>query len=196
MNTWHKLRADTWRLFGRFSLRDLLVGMLFRRTFRPVVTMRLCQIASHSRYRRIFLPITKIAHHLAIQLSGIDLPWHTDIGPGFTITNGWGLVVNPDAKIGANVTLFHGVTLGQKDRIDAEGRCHRRCPIIEDEVWIGPHAIVIGDVTIGRGSRIAGGAFVSENVAQHSVVMGNPAIVIKTGCTPDVSNLAPISGHF
>jgi len=196
MNTWHKLRADTWRLSGRFSLRDLFAGVLLRRTFRPVVTMRLCQMAGLSRYGRLLLPIIKVAHHLTTQLSGIDLAWHTDVGPGFTITHGWGLVVSPGAKIGANVTLFHGVTLGQRDHINAEGQHHVLYPIVEDEVWIGPHAIVIGDVTIGHGSRIAGGAFVTESVPPHSVVIGNPAIIIKTGCTPDVSNLAPISGHF
>jgi serine O-acetyltransferase len=178
MTEWDKLRADTWRLFGRFRLRDLLVGFMFIRTFRPVVTMRLCQMASHSRWCRIFLPVLKVAHRVATQLCGIDLKWCTDVGPGFAITHGWGLVVSPGVKIGANVTLFHGVTLGRRDHIGLERRRETRYPIIEDEVWIGPHAIVVGGVTIGRGSRIAGGAFVTESVTQHPVVVGNPAVVI------------------
>ncbi len=190
--TWDRLRADTWRIFGRFRLRDLLVGILFRRTFRPVVTMRLCQIASHSRWGRLFLPVCKVAHRLATQLAGIDLAWSTDVGPGLAITHGWGLVVSPGAKIGANVTMFHGVTLGRRDRIETDGLRDTQYPIIQDEVWLGPHAIVVGGVTIGRGSRIAGGAFITENIPPYSIVRGNPAVIVKTGCQPDVMNPAPL----
>jgi serine acetyltransferase len=41
---------------------------------------------------------------------------------------------------------------------------------------------------VGRGSRIAGGACVFENVPPQSIVVGNPARVVKSGCTPDVMN--------
>ena len=193
MTEWDKLRADTWRIYGRFRLSDLFGGFMLKRTFRTVVTMRLCQMASHSRWGRIFLPVLKVAHRLATQRSGIDLKWWTDVGPGFTITHGWGLVVSPASKIGANVTLFHGVTLGQRDHISPEGLREVSYPIIEDEVWIGPHAIVVGGVTIGRGSRIAGGAFVTDSVVQNSLVVGNPAVVTKTDCKPDIFNSAPLS---
>ncbi|WP_074773002.1 hypothetical protein [Nitrosospira multiformis] len=64
--------------------------------------------------------------------------------------------------------------------------------MIEDEVWIGPHAIIVGGVTIGRGSRIAGGAFVTENVPPYSIVSGNPSTIVKANCTPDVMNPAPL----
>lgn len=64
-------------------------------------------------------------------------------------------------------------------------------PVLEDEVWVGPHAIIVGDVTVGRGSRIAGGAFVTESVPPYSVVIGNPAVIVKNNCTPDVMFPAP-----
>lgn len=95
--------------------------------------------------------------------------------------------MNERATIGRNLTLFHGVTLGRRDRISADGmRRLTEAPTIEDEVWIGPHAIIIG-----RGSRIGGGAFVTQDVPPRSVVTGNPASVVKTGCSPDVMNPAP-----
>lgn len=65
-------------------------------------------------------------------------------------------------------------------------------PVLEDEVWVGPHAVIIGGVTIGRGSRVAAGAFVTESVPPHSVVSGNPAVIVKSHCVPDVMNQAPI----
>lgn len=102
------------------------------------------------------------------------------------------MVVNPGVRIGKNVTLFHGVTLGRRDRISREGERITQYPILEDKVWVGPHAIIVGGITIGQGSRIAGGAFVTESVPPYSVVSGNPAIVVKSNCTPDVMNPAPV----
>jgi serine O-acetyltransferase len=99
--------------------------------------------------------------------------------------------MNPNAVIGKNVTFFNGVTLGQRDRISQDGTRTTGYPVIEDEVWIGPHAIIVGGVIIGRGSRIAGGSFVVESVPPYSTVMGNPAVVVKSGSHPDVHNPAP-----
>lgn len=138
------------------------------------------------------LPFLKILHHLATQLAAMDFSWKTSIGSGLAITHGWGLVVNPKAKIGNNVTIFHGVTLGQGDKISKTGVRITEYPVIEDEVWIGAHAIIVGGVKIGRGSRILGGSFVTESIPPYSVVSGNPAVIVKKNCTPDVANQAPL----
>lgn len=187
------LQADTWRQYGRYSALLALKGFLTRRSFRPIVTLRLCQRArAGGRAGRLLLPFCQVLHKLATQLAGMDLAWQTSIGPGLALTHGWGLVVNPGARIGSNVTIFHGVTLGQRDRIAADGTRSSECPVIEDEVWIGPHAIIVGGVRIGRGSRIGGGAFVSGDVPPYSVVAGNPSAIVKSGCVPDVMNPAPL----
>ncbi|MBM3115484.1 serine acetyltransferase [Jeongeupia naejangsanensis] len=190
---WDQLRADTHRQYGEFSWGHVIKGAISRRTYRVVVTLRLCQAAASSRgpLRLMLLPL-KVLHRAATQLAATDLSWQTMIGGGIALTHGWGLVVNQGAVIGRNVTLFHGVTLGRRDRIASDGSRLTEYPVIEDEVWIGPHAIIVGGVTIGRGSRIAGGAFVTESVPPYSVVVGNPASVVKANCIPDVSNPAPL----
>ena len=190
---WMSLQADTIRQCGTFSIWLFLKTFLLRRVFRPIVTMRLCQaVYSSSGLLRFFLLGFKLIHRWTTHWAGIDLPWETVIGPGFCITNGWGLVVTPGATIGKNVTLFHGVTLGRRDRIARDGSRVTDYPVLEDQVWIGPHAIIVGGVTIGRGSRVAGGAFVTESVPPFTVVGGNPAVILKTNAVPDVSNPAPI----
>lgn len=191
--TWHALKADTHRQYGRFNFGILLKGAIIRRTFRIVVTMRLCQAAAkyHGPIRLLLIPL-KILHRIATHLAAVDFPWDTKIGPGLALTHGWGIVVNSGATIGNNVTLFHGVTLGRRDRIAPDGTRLIEYPVIEDEVWIGPHAIIVGGITIGKGSRIAGGAFVVESVPPYSIVSGNPSTIVKTNCTPDVSNPAPL----
>lgn len=51
--------------------------------------------------------------------------------------------------------------------------------IVEDEVWIGTHSVVLSGVTIGKGAIVAAGSVVTKNIAPFSVVGGNPARFIK-----------------
>jgi len=63
-------------------------------------------------------------------------------------------------------------------------------PVIEDEVWIGPHAVVIGGVRLGRGSRIAAGTVVTSDVQPHAIVGGNPMRILAKDAECDVSKPA------
>jgi serine O-acetyltransferase len=191
-DAWFALKADTFRLYGESSTKFLLLGVLTKRTFRAVVSMRLCQLCASSRgIPSAILPILRILHRWTTSRAGIDLPWSASVGPGLAITHGWGCVVAAEAEIGRNVTLFHGATVGRRDRIGDGGKRIVEYPVIEDDVWIGPHAIVVGRVRIGRGSRIGGGAYVTSDVAPHSIVIGNPARVVKLNCVADVVNPWP-----
>jgi len=193
MDIWNTLEADTYREYGRFTLWTLIKGTVTHRTFRVVVIIRLCQNAATSQsLLRIMLPIFQVLHRIATHSAAIDLSWRTEIGAGVALIHGWGLVINERVKIGKNVTLLHGVTLGQRDKISHEGKRLTEYPIIEDEVWIGPHAIIVGGITIGKGSRIAGGAFVTDSIPPHSIVLGNPSTIVQSNCIPDVINPAPI----
>lgn len=197
-DAWLALKADTHRQFGAFGWPLLVKGVLTQRIFRVIVTMRLCQMCAHSCngvFRLLFLPVLQILHRIAAYIASVEMSWRTAIGPGVAIVHGWGLVVNIHAVIGSNVTIFHGVTLGQRDRISSDGLRTFECPILEDNVWVGPHAIIVGGVTIGNGSRIAGGAFVTENIPPRSIVVGNPAVIVKSDCSPDVMNPAPITDY-
>ena len=193
MNAWEAMQADTHRQYGQFSWGLLIKGTIFRRTFRPIVTMRLCQgIATSPGLIRLTLPLFRVLHRIATHNASIDLSWQTEIGGGLALTHGWGLVVNRGARIGNNVTLFHGATLGRRDRISHDGERFIEYPVLEDEVWVGPHAIIVGGVIIGHGSRIAGGAFVTSSIPPYSIVSGNPASIVKSNCVPDVTNPAPV----
>jgi serine O-acetyltransferase len=83
MNTWESMKADTHRQYGQFSLGLLIKGTIFRKTFRPVVTMRLCQsIATSSVLAQLTLPIFKVLHCIATHNASIDLSWRTKVGGG------------------------------------------------------------------------------------------------------------------
>jgi serine O-acetyltransferase len=188
--------ADTHRLSGRHSFALMLRHTILRRTFRVNFTMRMCKIISESNVVvSLTLPLFKIAHKLATHIAAVDMDWDTDIGPGLVLVHGRGLVVNRHVRIGSNVALFHGVTIGVNDKISRSGEREKGFPVLEDEVWVGPYAIIAGAITIGRGSRIAGGAYVTEDVPAYSIVSGNPAVIVKSDCVPDVFHPAPLAGR-
>jgi galactoside O-acetyltransferase len=51
--------------------------------------------------------------------------------------------------------------------------------VIHDHVWIGFDSIIMKGVTIGEGSIIGSGSVIRENVPPWSLVIGNPAKVVK-----------------
>jgi serine O-acetyltransferase len=190
---WSGVKADVYRVIGHFSLLRLLGLILFSRTFRPVFTLRACQAASNIGFaplRALLFAPLRAWHGLACKSAGIELVWWTYVGAGFRIVYGYGMVITPYAKIGSNVTFFHGVTLMGQSDITLHNR-RVKFPVIEDEVWVGAHAVISGGVIIGEGSRVAPGAIVSQNVPPHTIVGGNPAKVLKEGVLPDVYNPAP-----
>ena len=81
-------------------------------------------------------------------------------------------MINPKAKIGKNCNIAQGVTIAQSNRGKSEG-----VPVIGDEVWIGPNAVIVGKVTIGNNVLIAPNAYVNTDVPSNSVVIGNPAVI-------------------
>jgi acetyltransferase-like isoleucine patch superfamily enzyme len=47
--------------------------------------------------------------------------------------------------------------------------------IIEDDVWIGAHAVIMPGVTIGKGAVVGAGSVVTKNVEPFTIVTGIPA---------------------
>jgi acetyltransferase-like isoleucine patch superfamily enzyme len=52
--------------------------------------------------------------------------------------------------------------------------------VVEDDVWLGSNAVITDGVRIGKGSVVAAGAVVTQDVPPHTVVGGVPARVIRT----------------
>jgi serine O-acetyltransferase len=94
------------------------------------------------------------------------------IGKGFYISHFGIIVVSPEAIIGDNCNVAHGVTIGVTRRGKKIG-----APTIGNCVWIGTGSIIVGKINIGDNVLIAPGSFVNVNVPSNSIVIGNPCII-------------------
>lgn len=50
-------------------------------------------------------------------------------------------------------------------------------PVISDNVWIGPNAVIVGAVHIGTDVLIAPNSYVNCDVPEHSIVLGTPCVI-------------------
>ena len=114
---------------------------------------------------------------LARFFTGIEIHPGATIGRRFMIDHGMGVVIGETSVIGDDVTLYQGVTLGGTGK-----ETGKRHPTLEDFVVVGVGAAVLGDITIGAGSRVGGGAVVVNDVPPNCTVVGVPGrIVVREG---------------
>jgi len=109
--------------------------------------------------------------------TGIEIHPGVTIGDGFFIDHGMGVVIGETTVIGNNVTIYQGVTLGGTGK--EKGKRH---PTLDDHVVVGVGATVLGDITVGEGSKVGGGAVVIANVPPSCTVVGVPGrVVVREG---------------
>jgi len=102
-------------------------------------------------------------------LTGIEIHPGAQIGEGFFIDHGSGVVIGETTEIGDNVTLYQGVTLG------GTGKEHgKRHPTLGDNVVVGSGASVLGSIKVGANAKIGSGTVVVHDVPANATVVGNP----------------------
>ena len=113
--------------------------------------------------------LARIVAELAHAETGIDIHPGAQIGAGFFIDHGTGVVIGETSIIGERVRLYQAVTLGAKRfPLNEDGHLEKglaRHPIVEDDVVIYAGATILGRVTIGRGATIGGNVWITHDVA-------------------------------
>ncbi|MDQ8304529.1 serine acetyltransferase [Enterococcus faecium] len=116
---------------------------------------------------------------------GIEIDAPVKIGPGFCIVHPFNITINDKVIIGSNCNIHKGVLIGQENRGERKG-----APIIGDKVWIGANACIVGGITIGSDVLIAPNSFVNKTIPSHSIVFGNPCIIVsRDNATKEYINL-------
>lgn len=118
--------------------------------------------------------LARIVAELAHSNTGIDIHPGAQIGSGFFIDHGTGVVIGETAVIGERVRVYQAVTLGAKtfptDETGALQKGLPRHPIVEDDVVIYAGATVLGRITIGKGSTIGGNVWVTRSIPAGSSI--------------------------
>ncbi|RMX07692.1 serine acetyltransferase [Corticibacter populi] len=123
---------------------------------------------AHVLYQHGLRLLARLIAEQAHSRTGIDIHPGAEIGAGFFIDHGTGVVIGETARIGENVRIYQAVTLGAKRfATDEAGNLRKgepRHPIVEDGVVIYAGATILGRVTLGKGAVIGGNVWVTESV--------------------------------
>jgi serine O-acetyltransferase len=126
--------------------------------------------AAHWLWRRGQRLAARFLAEVVHTFTGVDIHPGATLGPGLFIDHATGVVIGETAEVGADVTIYHGVTLGAPSSA-ARGKRH---PTIGDRVVLGAGAKVLGPITVGAGASIGANAVVVKPVPAGAVVVGVP----------------------
>jgi len=143
----------------------------------------------HWMWNHGFKLLARWESQIARNFTGIEIHPGAQIGSGFFIDHGMGVVIGETAIVGEEVTIYHGVTLGGTSL--QKGKRH---PTIGDRVTIGAGAKVLGNIEIGADSRIGANAVVVRSVPENSVVVGVPGQIVRR-THPHMASDAPDLNH-
>jgi serine O-acetyltransferase len=113
--------------------------------------------------------VPRVLAYLTRAITGVEIHPAAEIGRGFFIDHGSGVVIGETAKIGNQVTLYQGVTLGGTGF--QRGKRH---PTLGDNVTVGSGAKLLGPIAVGDGAKIGANTVVVEDVPPGATVVGNP----------------------
>ena len=129
---------------------------------------------AHQLYSLQLPLLARIVAELAHSETGIDIHPGAQIGEGFFIDHGTGVVIGETAVIGDDVMIYQGVTLGGTGKDTG-----KRHPTIGNNVMIGAGAKVLGPFKVGDNSNIAAGAVVLDEIPPNCTAVGVPAHIVR-----------------
>jgi serine O-acetyltransferase len=185
------LNADLYRYRGRTGMGAFLSAFLRDPGFRFTYYLR--KVGFYGTRKRspwilAYIYYRILYHHYRFKY-GFDISPTTRIGPGLYIGHFGGVVISPYAVLGCNINIAQGVTIGAASRGRLTG-----APTLEDRVWVGANAVIVGKITVGHDALIAPGAYVNFDVPPMAVVLGNPGKVVSAaGSVGYVNNTLELS---
>ena len=124
-------------------------------------------------------PVLGAIAYYKLKLLGAEIPRSVEIGEGFDLVNGgFGVVIHPKTKIGKNVKIYPGVTLGRADiHLPIEQSKFQGIEVSDDAI-LSPGSKVVckeGVLKIGRGTVLGANAVLLESTGEGEMWAGLPA---------------------
>jgi serine O-acetyltransferase len=170
------IRADVVAIFERDpACNRFIEPILFFKGFHALTAYRFAHRLWHEG-RRDF---ASFIQSRVSAVFGIDIHPAARIGRGLLLDHATGIVIGETAVVEDEVSMLHGVTLGGTGKEGGD-----RHPKVRRGVLLGAGAKVLGNIEIGRCSRVASGSVVLKDVPPCKTVAGVPArIVGEAGCS-------------
>lgn len=145
---------------------------------------------NHVLWRRGFRFLARMGSQFARWATGIEIHPGATIGRRMFIDHGMGIVIGETTEVGDDVMLYHGVTLGGRQR--ESGKRH---PTIGNRVTVGAGAKVLGSVSLGDDVSVGANAVVTKNAPAGSVLVGVPAVARVRRTDEDLTALLTASEY-
>ncbi|HWK55269.1 MAG TPA: serine O-acetyltransferase [Hyphomicrobiales bacterium] len=151
------------------AVRFYSTALLYFKGFQALQAYR----AAHWLWRRDRIAMALYLQSQSSQVFTVDIHPAARIGSGILVDHATGIVIGETCVLADNISLMQGVTLGGTGKVSGD-----RHPKIRSGVLISTGAIVLGNVTIGEGAKIAAGSVVLHDVPPHTTVAGIPAVKV------------------
>jgi serine O-acetyltransferase len=151
--------------------RVVLAALIFNAGFLATFLFRLCQALTSRNHT--FL--ARLVKRFNLAVSAAELHPAAEVQPGLLLAHPWGVGIGAGCKVGRDVTIYQGVSLGAKT-IGIHGETRRTdYPSIGNGAVLFPHVLVYGPVTVGDKAVILGNSVISSDVPAGAVYGGVPA---------------------
>lgn len=122
----------------------------------------------------------QVTSRLIRHIYGSDIHWDAELAPGVMLVHGMGMAISRSARVAPGVTLFQHCTLGEGRHPDTQ---QVGAPTVEEGVFIGVGAVLLGPITVGKRSKIMPGCIVVRSVPADSIVEA-PQPVVRARAKP------------
>ncbi len=121
--------------------------------------------------------VARIISQFSRFLTGIEIHPNAKIGKNLFLDHGMGVVIGETSDIGDNVTIYHMATLGGiAPSINSDDQRNvKRHPTLKENVVVGSGAQILGPVVVGKNAKIGANAVVTKDVPENAVMVGIPA---------------------
>jgi len=177
-----RFRRDLQRYFmaesdtGSPGALEKLKILVFAHGLQAVAVYRFgAWVNTEVKSRPIKLPLKALyvaLNETVSSLFGIYIHGGADIGGGLFIPHANGIIIGR-VKMGEDCMIGQNVTLGVRPGVGPE------CPRLGDRVFVGPGAVIFGDIKIADEAAVGPLTVVGRNVPPRSLVVGNPMQILK-----------------
>lgn len=158
--------ADDYRCYRHPLMQQGFLATAIHRVFHPAGRVRPWLPRKLARgLHAVFIKLSEVFFGIYIGMDAV-------IGRRFKIEHFGGVIINSRARIGDNVRVRHGVTIG-----NAVAERPEEVPVIGDDVDIGAHAVILGRIHVGDRAVVGANAVVIRDVPADSIAVGVPARV-------------------